>query len=925
MKFLLLSFWISSMLHCLALIDREAVVSRHDVLIQASTSAELDTANDVITIGNGAFAFNVDITGLQTFNDTYTHLNLQTLADWGWHSTPFSPQDPTFALRDYNFTVYSTPVDGHGGTRNVPYMNDGSNSEDVVSWLMGNPHRLHLGQVSLRTFSSVTGKTSALNLDSVVNASQALRIFTGVIESNFSLLGDADIRCALVDDNLVAEFSCGEGGGVITSVPWASYGQPSGSCTSGFISNPNCNADNTSAVLSTLCVGKPSCSILVNFQAPWGDPCSGKAKALAANITCSGPPPPSPNAARSVSVRSVVHPDVDLLSTTLQCIDDINDCPLALRLAFPYGSSNFGPNAADWNSELDAMHSSALVRNVSDGMSIIRVLDSDSYRIDCSWTSGKLVPLQVGPHVFDLVPFPIGSLWSGSISLSCLFSPTAGAGGALHYPVGESQDWLIAKKALTQTFLESLDLPLFDDTAVESSAMWSQHWLTGAFVDLASNTPDPAAFELERRVILSQYLLRANDAAAEPPQETGLLCNSWNGKHHNEMRLWHQAHWALWGRSELLERSNGFYFEQLQNATSFATMEGYKGAHWPKETATVANRSSMSVPWLGLGHASWPFGGSPNGSMMLWESVQVDNALIMWQQPHVIFLADLQRLAANASGGNSAAMKVVNEQAPLVFATADYIASRVFFNESSSRYMIGPPVVGGQECGDPTKTFNPVFEVVYSALVLDLANEWREYLGLARDPLYDSVAAEMAPLHTDPFPPNKGVDVYTFDDTCVCQFVNASECPQSVVPPSGNNCPPFSSHPLMLGIFGMINGRKHGDKYGVDLQIVNNTLSAVWANWYRWKGSWQWDDSLLASSMARLGWSPESIVSGPLNDPKFPYFKNGQTVCCPTYLPGNGGLLLSIAMLAAGSETSPKMYFPSTWNAQAEGFLVQYP
>ena len=51
-----LSFWfLLSILefHCLALIDREAVVSRHDVLIQASTSAGLDTTNDVLTIGGG--------------------------------------------------------------------------------------------------------------------------------------------------------------------------------------------------------------------------------------------------------------------------------------------------------------------------------------------------------------------------------------------------------------------------------------------------------------------------------------------------------------------------------------------------------------------------------------------------------------------------------------------------------------------------------------------------------------------------------------------------------------------------------------------------------------------------------------------------------------------------------------------------------
>ena len=31
------------------------------------------------------------------------------------------------------------------------------------------------------------------------------------------------------------------------------------------------------------------------------------------------------------------------------------------------------------------------------------------------------------------------------------------------------------------------------------------------------------------------------ETGAAPPQESGLLFNSWSGKHHQEMRLWHQA------------------------------------------------------------------------------------------------------------------------------------------------------------------------------------------------------------------------------------------------------------------------------------------------------------------------------------------------------------------------------------------------
>ena len=89
--------------------------------------------------------------------------------------------------------------------------------------------------------------------------------------------------------------------------------------------------------------------------------------------------------------------------------------------------------------------------------------------------------------------------------------------------------------------------------------------------------------------------------------------------------------------------------------------------------------------------------------------------------------------------------------------------------------------------------------------------------------------------------------------------------------------------------------------------------------------SWGWDDGLLALSMTRLGWSPRSIVDGPLLDPKFPYYKNGHTLCCPVYLPCNGALLSSISALAAGSSTSPPMNFPPEWSVLAEGFPMPYP
>ena len=83
---------------------------------------------------------------------------------------------------------------------------------------------------------------------------------------------------------------------------------------------------------------------------------------------------------------------------------------------------------------------------------------------------------------------------------------------------------------------------------------WNYFWQTGGAIDL-SGSKDPRWFELERRIVLSQYLTAIQDAGKNPPQETGLTYNSWEGKFHLEMHWWHEAHFALWNRLPLLEKS----------------------------------------------------------------------------------------------------------------------------------------------------------------------------------------------------------------------------------------------------------------------------------------------------------------------------------------------------------------------------------
>lgn len=60
---------------------------------------------------------------------------------------------------------------------------------------------------------------------------------------------------------------------------------------------------------------------------------------------------------------------------------------------------------------------------------------------------------------------------------------------------------------------------------------WINFWETGGMIRL-NKSSDERAMELERRIILSQYLMAVNSSGSAPPQETGLTCNSWYGNSH---------------------------------------------------------------------------------------------------------------------------------------------------------------------------------------------------------------------------------------------------------------------------------------------------------------------------------------------------------------------------------------------------------
>lgn len=395
------------------------------------------------------------------------------------------------------------------------------------------------------------------------------------------------------------------------------------------------------------------------------------------------------------------------------------------------------------------------------------------------------------------------------------------------------------------------------------------------------------------------------------------------------MRWWHQAHWSLWGNPELLDRTNAFYFDLLPNATSLARFQGYDGARWSKMLglANTGNASTaIDVPWLGTDYAPMPsfINSSSPGLLLLWESANGINPVLTWNQPHMIWLADVQRRAVNASQGPAAALVTVQRLSELVFATAAFCASYPFFNDSSNRYEFGPPTLGAEEFGDFTKINRPVFETVYFSYVLDIANDWKALLGLDSNPLWATVASSLG--QGLPLDPAQSQPTHSFNALAACCYIDASSCPNGRFG-GMDQCSPQDGHPSPAAVLGMVNGRMHGDRYGVDAETANNTIAVITSGWgWNAGGAWGWDQPLVAMGQIRQGWDPHAVVDMLLMEtPVNQYWRNGFNFMGQfVYLPGNGGTLAAVAMMAGGTTTSPVNNFPTEWGAVSEGFF-QYP
>jgi hypothetical protein len=480
----------------------------------------------------------------------------------------------------------------------------------------------------------------------------------------------------------------------------------------------------------------------------------------------------------AVEVVTCCHPERDVLGVRIA-----SRKPLTIAIEFPYGSPDVP--AADWGSP--GKH-----RTISEGGNLRRELDADRYYVRITPEQGSLA--RAGDHRFEI--------HSGRATFEFAAKAISGA---------------------------PLSVAAIEDA---SQRHWAKFWEEGAAVDFEGSR-DARAKELERRVVMSQYLTAIQCAGTLPPQETGLTCNSWYGKYHLEMHWWHAAHFPMWNRAPLLERSLGWYGAILPSAREKAKLQGYTGARWPKMTATDGRSSP-----------------SPVGEMLI------------WQQPHPIAMAEL----IYAVHGDA---RTLQRYRDVVMESAEFMASFAYYEKGRDRYVLGPPLIPAQENHPPRETWNPTFELEYWYDALGIAQEWRKRLGLAPEPRWDAVRAKLSAL-----PVREGV------------YLAHENCPQTFTERNRD-------HPSMLGALGVLPGKKV-DREIMRATLKRVFRDWKWEDTWGWDFPMV---AMTAGALGERGLVVEALFAESPKNTWLANGHNWQRPNLPLYLPGNGALLIAMAAI----------------------------
>lgn len=387
---------------------------------------------------------------------------------------------------------------------------------------------------------------------------------------------------------------------------------------------------------------------------------------------------------------------------------------------------------------------------------------------------------------------------------------------------------------------------------------FKEFWNKTGLIEL-DGKGDPRANELQRREILSLYLLKINNSGNFPPQETGYVSNSWYGKPHMEMIWWHSTPFALYNQENVLKSQMNWYKIAKENARIIAGRQGFKGLRWQKMTDNDGQETASSV-----------------------------GSYLIWQQPHPIyFLETLFQIEKDSS--------ILKEFEDIIVGTADFMASFAWYDGEKDAYILGPGIIPAQERFDPVTTINPTYELAYWKWALGKAIEWEKRLGKLPPKEWMEVEKKLSPLPIQE-------DLYLFTENAQDSYSNKRY---------------HTDHPAVLGTFGMLPKTTN-----LDEKIMLNTYNKIKNIWV-WEDTWGWDFPMAAMTAARLGLKEEAVDVLLMPIITNTFLKNGhnyQTERLRLYLPGNGGFLTALAMMTNGWIDSKEKHpgIPDNWEVKIE-------
>lgn len=493
---------------------------------------------------------------------------------------------------------------------------------------------------------------------------------------------------------------------------------------------------------------------------------------------------------------------------------------------FSYPSMKAVDDGNDW--EAQDKHITKIIDQTRNSVILERILDSTLYYISISW-QGNAEFKETARHHFSL------STKDKSLSFCCQYSET--------------------KTQNAEDFAYVME---------QSEQHWKNYWQQGGIVDF-SGCKDPRAKELERRVVISQYLTEAQCANNMPPQESGLTLNTWYGRSHLEMAWFHLLDFALFNHPKTVAKSLDWYNNTAYSkARAIALRQGYEGIRWMK----------MTDPWAG-------------------EAPSSVGSLLIWQQPHYIYLAEEMYRAHPDNATLEKYGKLVDE-------TAQMMADFASYDSISHQYQI-KGATAMQESMSHNDAYNQPFELVYWRYGLSVAQKWRERRGLPRIDKWDDIIGHLSPL-----PEN---------DSIYLAGINVKPVSNEYL----QKC--RTDHPAVLAACGML---PHQPLYKDEK--MKTTYDWIIRNW-DFSTMWGWDFGVLAMTAARLGEPAKAVDALLMKVQKNTYLNNGhnyQDARLKLYLPGSGSLLEAIAMMCAGWDGCPNIQNPGfpqdgNWNVKWEG------